>query len=249
MSNNSAGRSYTPLADEVNPSFGNTASTSTVRRNGTIVYAKRVASSSSSTSTDSEEREPDLDRQESNFRSESEVTLSASSIQKGKERATNGHGLGFEEADLGEMRREGLKGTEKRWDLEQGTAEMEGGEGRYPPLNETEEEERRVQEVSRFYSECSWKFTLVQNLARFAARDMARRRAARVSRQLPSSPIPGSPPSSSSSSNFMRRPLSYLSSLSSSTEGKLNSSIVGLMDGIIPKGKGTSWPDSEVGSH
>ncbi len=150
MSNNSAGRSYTPLADEVNPSFGNTASTSTVRRNGTIVYAKRVASSSSSTSTDSEEREPDLDRQESNFRSESEVTLSASSIQKGKERATNGHGLGFEEADLGEMRREGLKGTEKRWDLEQGTAEMEGGEGRYPPLNETEEEERRVQEVSRF---------------------------------------------------------------------------------------------------
>lgn len=117
--------------------------------NGVVVYPKRVTSSSSSTSTDTSERERDPDRLGVQLRSESEETLSPGTNHKGKEPILNGHrtALGFEEADLGEMRRVGTKGKEKQWDLERGDAVGGDGFDRYPPLNETEEEERRIQEV------------------------------------------------------------------------------------------------------
>jgi len=149
---NGASKSYTPLPDELNPPFKNTAPALTVTRNGTVTYGKRVASSSSSTSTNSDERGRNQDKLGAHLRSESEETLSP---HKGKERAMNGYAHG--EADLGEMRRADMKGKEKQWDPEQGMVQMDGAggmdldEGRYPPLNETQEEERRIQEVS----ECS----------------------------------------------------------------------------------------------
>ncbi|WRT67157.1 uncharacterized protein IL334_004123 [Kwoniella shivajii] len=144
-------KSYAPLADEVNPSFGNIAPAPTVTRNGTIVYSKRIPSSMSNVSSNDSE---DLERVGGHLNNGSEETLSASSSRKGKER-------------------------------------------------EVDEDP--------------------ENLARFAAKDMARRRAARESRQMapPESP-------SSSTTSFSRRPFSVLS-----TKANRNS-IMGLMEGIWP---------------
>ena len=153
LSHNSASRSYTPLADEINPEIGNTVPSTTVSHNGTIVYAKRSATASSSTSTDPEGRERESDQLNCSprLRSDSQETLSPGTIHKGKEGITKR--VSHEEADLGELRREHGKGKEKHWDLEQGRVNAlntggESDEGRYPPLNEIEEEERRIREVS-----------------------------------------------------------------------------------------------------
>ncbi|WWC90013.1 uncharacterized protein L201_004943 [Kwoniella dendrophila CBS 6074] len=182
-----ASKSYAPLADEVNPPFGNMSPT--VTRNGTIVYGER---SLTSTFTDSEE----LERVGG---SDETLSPTPSSSRKGKERAVED-----DFGDIGEMHRmSSVKGKERAWDVERGKVDEQAA---YPPVNEVEEEERRIQE----------------NLARFAAKDMARRRAARESRQLP----PASPKSSSSTTSFSRRPFSM--------NGTNRNSIMGMMEGIWP---------------
>jgi hypothetical protein len=117
------------------------------------------------------------------------------------------------------------KGKDKAWDLEQGRVEeVYGVSGRYPPTNEEEEEEKRVQEVSVttrlgacwIKDSCS---SDPQNLARMAARDMARRRASRLSRQIPTSPT-------IDAGSTQRQ-----ASVSANTAGK-RSSLMGLVGGI-----------------
>ncbi|WVW83060.1 hypothetical protein I302_105077 [Kwoniella bestiolae CBS 10118] len=213
-------KSYAPLADEVNPSFGNMAPAPTVTRNGTIVYGKRSSSMISTSSGDSE----DLERVGGQYGNQSEETLSPSASRKGKERAMDN-----DMGDGGEVHRTAsAKGKERAWDVEQGNVEIDEQqqEGAYPPVNEVEEEERRVQ----------------QNLARFAAKDMARRRAARESRQLPANSGPASPRSSSSTTSFSRRPFSVLS-----TKPNRNS-IMGMMEGIWPGSpkKDEGWNEGEL---
>ena len=76
---------------------------------------------------------------------------------------------------------------------------------------------------------------------------MARRRAARESRQLPSSPNPGSPPSSSFP-GLVRRPFSLLGAITTGkSDGKRQSNVIGLMDGIngMSADKG-QWSDGDV---
>nr|XP_019013549.1 uncharacterized protein I206_01619 [Kwoniella pini CBS 10737]OCF52330.1 hypothetical protein I206_01619 [Kwoniella pini CBS 10737] len=204
-------KSYAPLSDEVNPSFGNVAPVPRVTRNGTIVYENQTSSTMSSTSSADSE---DLERAGTRLHNGSEETLSPSFSRKGKSRALEGQEVLEELGDIGRTRRvASLKGKERAWDVEQGREEsFTVPDGAYPPTNEVEEEERKVQ----------------QNLARFAAKDMARRRAARESRQIPSTSIPASPRSSSSTTSFSRRPFSVIS-----TKPNRNS-IMGLMEGIWP---------------
>jgi len=103
------------------------------------------------------------------------------------------------ELDLGEVRRgPSRKGKEKAWDEEMGPVEVVDS---YPPVNQDDQEERRVQDVSLQLG-CA-----DQNLAKFAARDAARRRAARLSRQV-----------STESSTSTRRPFSMMSYLSKTSE-------------------------------
>ncbi|WWD15925.1 hypothetical protein CI109_100349 [Kwoniella shandongensis] len=202
-------KSYAPLADEINPSFGNTAPS--VTRNGTIVYSKRSVSSTSTTSTDSD----DLERVGAQLRNDSEETLSPRPSRKGKERARMNSLM--EEGDIGEMRRMSVKGKERAWDVEQGREEeFEQNAGQYPPLNETEEEEKRIQD----------------NLARIAAKEAAKRKAARESRILPSSPNP--------SSSSSRRPFSLVESVSK------RGSIMGLVEGIWPGSPRKDASDGEL---
>jgi hypothetical protein len=125
--------------------------------------------------------------------------------------------------DLGEIRRGSTikgKGKERAWDEEMGDrVEMiqgqDSGETSYPPLNDEEAEEKRIQDVS-WSREHVNSADHAQNLAKFAAKDMARRRAARLSKQIPTSPTPASPTSNTTS--FMRRPFSMLSA--GGNEGK-----------------------------
>jgi hypothetical protein len=167
-------KAYAPLADEVNPPFGNIAPSPAATRNGTIVYGKRLASSSTISSSSGSD-EADRDRsvvlgsdplsQPSppsivmrGLRSESEETLNAENH--------NGNGVAYPgELDIGEIRREealaygvkegkvdykgkGRQEPKRAWDVEQGRVEeVYGVAGEYPPTNEEEEEERRVQEV------------------------------------------------------------------------------------------------------
>ncbi|KAL1409707.1 hypothetical protein Q8F55_003703 [Vanrija albida] len=82
-----------------------------------------------------------------------------------------------------------LKGKNRAWgermtDYSE-AAEAEDG-GAYPPVNAAEEEERRVQ----------------ANLAKFTARETARRKAARSSRFMPSQ-VDSAPPSASSSTSSL----------------------------------------------
>ncbi|WVQ78280.1 hypothetical protein IAT38_000365 [Cryptococcus sp. DSM 104549] len=254
-------KSYAPLADEVNPPFGHTAPAPTVTRNGTIVYGgpapaqHRTVSSSSAASSSADS--DDLQRVGAQMRNDSEETLSPSVSRKGKEREVfppvDGRGGGYpqdyvgvsheEGGDLGEMRRGSYKGKERAWDVEQGRAfppvheetEVNGENGgAYPPLNEAEAEEKRIQD----------------NLARFAAKDMARRRAARESRLLAASPggsNPSSPRSSMSVSSAARRPLSFMG-----TANK-RSSMMGLVEGLWSGGAKKDEPELPMahprGSH
>ncbi|ORX39883.1 hypothetical protein BD324DRAFT_648503 [Kockovaella imperatae] len=175
-------RAYTPLADEVNPPFGNAVTT--VTRNGTVVYGKRPTSESSGSSTPSRQ-----------YSAETTPQL-ASRVSM-----TQDH-----EQDLGIPR--SAKGKERAWDPEMGQDEIK--DDTYPPGNENAEEERRVADT----------------LARFAARDAARRRAARLSKQLPPSP-------QSTSSGFLSRPFSVVE----------RQSLRGLMENIT--GKHPSLPTTQ----
>ncbi|WVQ98741.1 hypothetical protein IAU59_005872 [Kwoniella sp. CBS 9459] len=229
-------KSYAPLADEVNPPFGNIAPAPTVTRNGTIVYSKRIPSTTSTASSSADS--DDLERVGAQLRNDSEETLSPSSSRKGKSRAMGERPLMEQPesdlGDIGEIPRSTHKGKERAWDLERGREsiveepEDMQSQGQYPPVNETEEEERRIQD----------------NLARFAAKEAARRRAARESRQLPAASGPASPRSSSSTTSYSRRPFSMLST---STTSKRNS-IMGLVEGIWPGSprKNDGWAEGEL---
>ncbi|KAK4688217.1 hypothetical protein P7C73_g1895, partial [Tremellales sp. Uapishka_1] len=201
----SSSKTYAPLADEVNPPFGNIAPEPTVR-NGNVVYAKRVSSYSSASEGD-------------RLRSESEETLGPLSSPKGKERAIQDDDAG----DIGEMRRVAKgKGKEKQWDPERGGAHEEEEEEEeavgYPPVNGEHEDEKRIQD----------------NLASFAARDMARRKAARLSKQLPASPRPSS-----------SRPRSVLSDTLAPGLAK-RTSLMGMVGGIWGTRKNEGWGDGEL---
>lgn len=149
----SSGKAYSPLSDEVNPTFGNVAPVPTVTRNGTVVYAKRVNSFSSTGSSDVQSSSVDR-----SSRTGSSETLSP--IGKGRAvMDVNGYpGLVLDDqyGDLGEIRRGSTikgKGKERAWDEEMGDrVEMmqgqDSGETSYPPLNDEEAEEKRIQDVS-----------------------------------------------------------------------------------------------------
>ncbi|KAK8869802.1 hypothetical protein IAR55_000370 [Kwoniella newhampshirensis] len=215
-------KSYAPLADEINPPFGNTAPAPSVTRNGTIVYSKRSVSSTSTDSTDSD----DLERVGAHLRNDSEETLSPRPSRKGKEKARMDP-LAEDSGDIGEVRRISVKGKERAWDVELGTETIDGQSDQYPPLNEAEEEEKRIRD----------------NLARIAAKDMAKRKAARESRVLPTSPNPASPRSSSSTTSFSRRPFSLVESVSK------RGSLMGLVEGMwpgSPRKDNRGWTDGEL---
>ncbi|OXB38983.1 hypothetical protein LQV05_004107 [Cryptococcus neoformans] len=201
--NNPVSRSYAPLADETNLSVTTSAPVKTVPYNGSAMYGQPGLSSmvaaSSSLGLD------DMQKAGMSMRNDSEETLSPSASRKGKERAK---APTFDSGDLGEVRRGSYKGKERVRDIEEGRIyseeQLPSENSRYPPTNEAEEEERRIQE----------------HLTRLAARDMARRRAARESKQLPSpSTASASPRSSYSISSAARRPFSFFSS--SSKRGSL----------------------------
>ncbi|ADV19542.1 hypothetical protein I305_02998 [Cryptococcus gattii E566] len=208
--NNPVSRSYAPLIDETNSPII-TSTSKAVPYNGPAMYGQPdlppAVAASSSTGFD------DLQKAGMGMRSDSEEALSPSTSRKGKERAKTPTFDG----DLGEVRRGSYKGKERVWDIEQGIFSEEhlaSENSCYPPTNEAEEEERRIQE----------------HLTRLAARDMARRRAARESKQLPTpTAASASPQSSFSISSAARRPFSLFSS--SSKRG----SLLGLDSGWIGK--------------
>ncbi|KAK1925042.1 hypothetical protein DB88DRAFT_539817 [Papiliotrema laurentii] len=213
---NNLSRSYTPLADELNPPYGDRAPT--VTRNGTVVYGRRTSSYGS------DEHDLDADYASSSSLPRSPANETPPSDYrpdpKGKGKHRSALPLPMGDVDLGELQRgdtvraRNPKGKEKAWDVEMGEEE-EVVQDSYPPINEVEEEERRIQD----------------NLAKFAARDMARRRAARLSKTLPASPTSPTAPSSTTTS-FIRRPFSIISSLSSADSGK-RSSVMGVMGGLV----------------
>ncbi|WVQ71698.1 hypothetical protein IAR50_001239 [Cryptococcus sp. DSM 104548] len=194
-------KSYTPLADERHRN----GHPSAVARNGAVFYNQR-ASSIASTSTIS----GDLPRAGMAMRNDSEETLSPVGSRKGKERAIYDEGV-----DIGDVQRSPQKGKARAWDVEQGRQSSPlqdppaNGVERYPPISEAEEEERRIQE----------------HLSRLAAKDTARRLAARNSKMLPPSPAPASSPRSSGSFS-LRRPLSMLTSAK-------RGSVMGSIDGLF----------------
>lgn len=92
----------------------------------------------------------------------------------------------------------------------------------------------------------------IQNLARMAARDMARRRASRLSRVVSPSPSNTPDPNEggggfSSSTSYGRRPLSLMSlgSAGSGGGGGKRNSIMGLMEGIWPRSAGAGGRELE----
>ena len=118
-SSSSNSRSYTPLADEVNPPIG--ANVPTVTRNGTVVYAKRAHSDSSRSGSSTPIRG---DSAPANHLIASRVAM-----MKANEEHTVSARRG--------------KGKERAWDAEMG----EEKEDSYPPMQETAEEERRIADV------------------------------------------------------------------------------------------------------
>lgn len=150
--NNPVSRSYAPLADETNPSIATSAPTKTVPHNGSVIYGQpsfppMVAASSSV-------RLNDLQKAGMSMRNDSEETLSPSASRKGKERAKT---LTFDEGALGEVKRASYTGKERVRDIEEGRIyseeQLASENSRYPPTNEAEEEERRIQEVNESHME------------------------------------------------------------------------------------------------
>ncbi|BEJ18219.1 hypothetical protein CspHIS471_0704960 [Cutaneotrichosporon sp. HIS471] len=173
-------KDYAPLADEVNPPFGGIAH-APISRNGTVVYSKRTSASGS------------------------EEGYTYKSDRKGKGRAID------EDGDIGNRSVYRNSTSSQTWESRGGYAA--GGlssDASYPPLNETEEEEKRIQ----------------ANLAKFAARDSARRKAARLSK-IGSSPSNSRPNSIiSNNSSHTSQPMTPMSPLSAISEHK-RSSVLG----------------------
>lgn len=160
-------RSYAPVAGQT------TSPLDAYPSNGGVVYPTRVASSSSMATASSshsysdEERMADRSYAHARLKSESEETLSpvpTGGTIKGKARAedygyANGNGATEGDYDLGEIQRGGtvrangrlgsIKGKERAWDAEGLAGDTdEGVNGSYPPVNEDEDEERKIQEVN-----------------------------------------------------------------------------------------------------
>lgn len=137
-------KSYAPLADEVNPPFGNVAPAPVVTSNGSIVFSKRLASL-------------DLNSppaEEGSDASGSRVLRSGSGDyspvgDKGKSRHYPMPIYEGEEMDIGSQNLaiRASKGKEREWDDDGYTKAGEQSQGSYPPLNDVEEEEKRVQAV------------------------------------------------------------------------------------------------------
>lgn len=88
--------------------------------------------------------------------------------------------------DLGDLprfsRQDKGKGKARAFDVERGPEPVDASAA-YPPISSEEEDERRIQAVSRRLT-CPFTELMVQNLSRLAARDQAERRA-RQSRLFP----------------------------------------------------------------
>lgn len=150
--NNPVSRSYAPLADETNLSVTTSAPVKTIPYNGSVMYGQPALSpmvaASSSLGLD------DMQKAGMSMRNDSEETLSPSASRKGKERAKTPT---FDSGDLGEVRRGSYKGKERVRDIEEGRIyseeQLASENSRYPPTNEAEEEERRIQEVRESHME------------------------------------------------------------------------------------------------
>lgn len=150
--NNPVSRSYAPLADETNLSVTTSAPVKTIPYNGSVMYGQPglspMVAASSSLGLD------DMQKAGMSMRNDSEETLSPSASRKGKERAKTPT---FDSGDLGEVRRGSYKGKERVRDIEEGRIyseeQLASENSRYPPTNEAEEEERRIQEVRESHME------------------------------------------------------------------------------------------------
>lgn len=142
-------KSYAPLADEVNPPFGNVAPSPT-SVNGSIVYSKRI----SSPTVTLDDHGPNASSSRV-LREDSDDTLSGSDHhRKGKGRghwSSTSTEEGDESGDIGAVRSSyrlsKSKGKERAWDSDGYTRQVEPETSSYPPLNDVEEEEKRVQAV------------------------------------------------------------------------------------------------------
>ena len=124
-------RAYTPLADEFNYQLDNGAPMTTVTRNGTVVYTKRAGSESSRSGSSTPHR---VDSDEALGNGYPRPSLNGAAASDG------------EEHDIGDMKRTPKgKGKERAWDVEE-VVGLEKTDS-YPPMNEHDEEERRVQNV------------------------------------------------------------------------------------------------------
>ena len=131
VGSSSNSRTYTPLADESNYHLDNGAPMATVSRNGTVVYSKRSGSESSRSGASTPQR-----------------AYSDEAVANGHPRVALNDAIERDEDDIGDLKREFSKGKgkERAWDVEEMVG-MEKDES-YPPMNEHDEEERRVQQVS-----------------------------------------------------------------------------------------------------
>jgi hypothetical protein len=131
-------KEYAPLADEVNPPFGNVAPSPTVSNGGAVVFSQPLRSSGPNTPTDE------------SFTSASSRVLrnfSDDLTTRIKVKSRNSSLDSFDaEADISTQNR--VKGKERAWDHDGYTRPSDPQQqGSYPPLNEIEEEEKRVQAV------------------------------------------------------------------------------------------------------
>lgn len=135
-------KDYAPLADEVNPPFGNIAPAPTVSRNGTIVYSKRISPPGSGPSSEDEHRGWNGSGDWS--RTDDDMMTIRGSDRKGKGRAH--YPVDEDAVDIGD--RHAHRAPEARYGRGDGydVSSIEGGSS-YPPLSEVEEEEKRVQAV------------------------------------------------------------------------------------------------------
>lgn len=130
-------KEYAPLADEVNPPFGNIAPAPTVSRNGTIVYSKRVSGARSNGSSEDENHRFSDDTLTGRYRRD----------RKGKGRASS---LDEEYGDIDSRVSHHHVSSNNSWEPGGGYVpanDYAEDSASYPPLNETQEEEKRIQAV------------------------------------------------------------------------------------------------------
>jgi hypothetical protein len=125
--NPDANRPYTPLSDHINSSGSSPSAAFADAQNGNVVYSQQIR-----------DRGGDI---------------IASSSKGGPRIVEEGGG------DIGDIQRgprpANGKGKEKEWDPEQGRMDIESvqsSDSSYPPVNEEDDEERKIQEVSPLIS-------------------------------------------------------------------------------------------------